>query len=75
MANENHLRQLLDAIRAQNLPKWNQWSEEHPDIRPDLSGADLKGTFLRGAHFSGTDLRRADLRGAFLSGANLWEAD
>lgn len=37
----------------------------------DLHGADLGGTFLRGANLSGVDFSDADLFGAFLVSANL----
>ena len=40
-----------------------------------LSGADLKGAYLKVADLSGANLSGADLRGANLSGANLSGAD
>lgn len=80
MANAEHL-----AILRQGVAAWNQWRAEHPDVRPDLSGAslsgadlpkwDLAGADLSGAGLSGADLRAADLSEADLSGANLVEAD
>ena len=36
-----------------------------------LRGADLRGAYLRGADLRGADLRGADLRGAYLRGADL----
>ena len=36
MANEEHLR-----ILKQGVDAWNEWRREHPDIQPDLSGANL----------------------------------
>tara|TARA_R110000850_G_scaffold158317_1_gene282496 strand:+ start:13354 stop:14340 length:987 start_codon:yes stop_codon:yes gene_type:complete len=63
----------------------DRWRTENPDIRPDLSGADLSGadlteTNLVGADLSGAiligaDLSGADLVGANLAGANLEKAD
>jgi hypothetical protein len=80
MANEEHVE-----ILRQGVGVWNRWREENPDVRPDLSEADLSRAYLRGADFSGAglswvDLREADLRGAYLiraclSGADLREAD
>jgi hypothetical protein len=69
---------------------WNKWRDENPDIRPDLSEANLsradldtanlRGADLRRADFREADVREADLRGADLSEANLrwaylWRAD
>jgi len=65
MANPEHL-----AILKQGIEKWNKWTVEHSDLRPDLSQAKLIGADLRKAN-----LGMADLNGADLSGANLSEAD
>ena len=75
MANLEHL-----AILKQGVTAWNKWREEHPEVRPDLSGADLRKSDLAGAHLSKADLReanltRANLIGADLSGADLSGAD
>jgi uncharacterized protein YjbI with pentapeptide repeats len=80
MANEEHLR-----ILRQGVDTWNKWREEHPDIRPDLTGADLSAANLKEANLIGADfrtanlrealLRLADLRGADLGGADLIRAD
>jgi hypothetical protein len=59
----------LDILK-QGVKVWNQWRKEHPDIRPDLSGANLSGADLIGA-----DLDEADLSEADLSYATLWIAD
>src|SRR5271157_2841954 len=60
MANEEHL-----AILKKGVAAWNEWREQHPDIRPDLAEADLRRA----------DLGNADLSGAFLYKANLCEAN
>ena len=85
MANPEHLE-----VLKQGVEQWNKWREEHPDVRPDLSDADIEKTDLRSANLRKADLseanfREADLyranfsgahlRGADLSGANLREAD
>lgn len=85
MANPKHLE-----ILNQGVETWNKWRHEHPDIRPDLIDAPLRGAYLRGADLSGADLHEATLRetnlhgtdlsgvdlgGAYLSGANLREAN
>jgi uncharacterized protein YjbI with pentapeptide repeats len=44
---------------------WLEWRQNHPDIRPDLNGADL----------GDANLQEANLEGAFLQGANLREAN
>src|SRR4051794_9065292 len=69
MANEEHL-----AILRQGVEVWNGWREENPDVRPDLSDANLRGVDLGFANFFGTDLSRADLSSADFSEANLTEA-
>jgi uncharacterized protein YjbI with pentapeptide repeats len=55
MANDEHV-----AILKKGVAAWNAWRDENPDIRPDLSGANLNEA----------NLNEADLRGADLSGAN-----
>jgi len=65
MANEEHLAKLKEGVDA-----WNEWRTANPDIRPDLSNADLAGANLIGA-----DLRRANLLSADLREVDLGEAD
>jgi Pentapeptide repeats (8 copies) len=65
MANEEHL-----AILKKGVPAWNEWREQHPDIRPDLRGA-----YLSGANLSKANLRQADLRDAHLIEAHLSTAN
>jgi uncharacterized protein YjbI with pentapeptide repeats len=60
MADREHLEFLKQGVAV-----WNQWRGEHPEIRPNLRGADLRRA----------DLRRADLSFADLSEAVLWNAD
>jgi len=69
MANREHLD-----ILKQGVMIWNRWREAIPDVRPDLSGADLSRADLRGAHLNFVDLSGADLIDAHLSGAYLIEA-
>ena len=59
--------ELLDGEEGQEQPV------ENPVI--GLSGADLRGAFLRWLNLSKADLRGADLKGATLSEANLRSAD
>jgi len=63
MANEEQVKILMQGAKV-----WNKWREENPNVRPDLSGANLHGASLRGA-----SLRGASLGVANLSGANLKE--
>ena len=74
MADEEHV-----ALLKRGAKVWNKWREQHPDIRPDLLGADLfdtdlRDTDLRGADLSGASLGVADLIDANLSGADLSRA-
>ena len=66
MANPEHL-----AILKQGVGVWNQGREENPDIRPDLSDADLHGADLAQAHLRYSDLTGANLIKANLGGATL----
>jgi uncharacterized protein YjbI with pentapeptide repeats len=54
MANQEHLN-----ILKQGVQEWNQWRKEHPEIRPDLIGANLFNV-----DFFDADISDADLRGA-----------
>lgn len=70
MANPEHLKILKQGVEA-----WNKWREENPDIKPDLSQADLSGANLSEAFFGTADLSAANLSEADLSEAFLEEAD
>ena len=80
MANKKHL-----AILKKGVAAWIEWRNQHLNIRPDLSGADIIGedlyeaslnrADLSGASLSEANLRGANLRGANLRGANLSEAN
>jgi hypothetical protein len=75
MANPEHLQILKQGIEA-----WNAWREQHRDVRPDLSEADLHDANLSGAAFYRANLYRAslystDFSGADLTGANFRRAD
>jgi uncharacterized protein YjbI with pentapeptide repeats len=76
MANPEHLQLLKQGVEA-----WNQWRDQHRDIKPNLRGANLievdfpranlTGAVLIGATLVGATLTRADLTGAILAGADL----
>jgi len=65
MATQEHL-----AILKQGVKKWNQWRKEHPDIKPNLSFADLSRAKLRFANLSNVNLIRTNFSDAALSGAD-----
>jgi hypothetical protein len=51
MANKEHLAPLKEAIEKKDIEIWNKWRQENPDIRSDLSGADLhlaQPSYVRG---------------------------
>ena len=66
MSNEEHL-----AILDRGIGSWNKWREQHPAIRPDLTGAILRKGNLRLFNLAGVDLAGANLSGADLTGSNL----
>jgi hypothetical protein len=70
MANDEHVARLKKGVAP-----WNAWRDKNPDIRPDLSGADLRRAKVRGANFNWANLRGAKLHGADLRGATLRETD
>jgi uncharacterized protein YjbI with pentapeptide repeats len=57
-------------ILGQGVEMWNQWRSDHPEIKPDLTSANLIEANLFKAN-----LRLADLAEAQLTGANLLWAD
>lgn len=75
MSNPDHVTRAGYAIGV-----WNRWRDEHPEIQPDLSGANLSAGLYRkgklfGANLSGVDLRRSNLREADFHDSNLAKAD
>jgi TIR domain/Pentapeptide repeats (8 copies) len=76
VANEEHLARLQQGVEA-----WNRWRDEHPEIRPDLTSADLAEADLTrvnlaeadlaGANLAAANLCKVNLTGANLAGANL----
>jgi hypothetical protein len=54
---------------------WNIWRMQHPEVRPDLSGYDLRDADLSGYDLRDADLRKANLRKADLRKADLSDAD
>ena len=59
------------AILQQGVEPWNVWHQKNRQVRPDLSGANLREKDLAGVDFRGANLRNADFHQANLSGANL----
>lgn len=80
MPNKAHLAKLKDGIKNENFDIWNRWRQENPDIKPNLSGAELSGAELSWANLSWANLSwanlsEANLSQAYLGGANLNGAD
>jgi uncharacterized protein YjbI with pentapeptide repeats len=80
MANQEHLD-----ILKQGVEVWNKWRQEHPEVKPDLSDADLSNIELTGfitrkftfgyrPNFYSASIIGVDLTGATLARANLSEA-
>lgn len=56
------------------VEKWNEWREESPRIKPDLSGAYLFSKNLSSVNLCSTNLEKADLFAADLFWADLTNA-
>src|SRR3989442_1694450 len=67
-------QQQLDLLR-QGVTDWHVWRTQHPDIQPNLSGAQLSGADLGKAHLSAANLSEANLTYTNLSSADLSEAN
>src|SRR5258707_1202509 len=72
MANDEHV-----ALLKQGVAAWNAWRDKNPNIRPDLSGADLieadlGEADLQAAVLIGTDFSAADLTGCRIYGVSAW---
>lgn len=70
MADPEQLQRLRSGVTT-----WNTWRAAHPDVRPDLSEANLAGADLTGAKLGQGDLHGAILNGVTLRAADLYEAD
>ena len=62
------------------LDDWDKWREDKPEVKPDLTEANLSNAHLAFANLSGADLTKANLNRANLffanlAGANLSRAD
>ncbi len=75
MANKEHIGPMISALASMNLKWWNRWRMEHPEILPDLLGAELRDVDLSYANLSRADLSHADLNGSNLRHANLQKTD
>src|SRR5262245_41997001 len=58
LANREHLKTLRRGAAA-----WNRWRAAHPDVTPDLSGADLHRIPLEGFDLSDAKLASVDAGG------------
>ena len=70
MSNYNHVQTLKQGVLV-----WNQWRRQDPDVKPNLSEANLNQTNLVKVNLRQADLRKADLRNANLGRADLFKAD
>jgi uncharacterized protein YjbI with pentapeptide repeats len=66
MANEEHINLIKQGVDA-----WNAWREKNPEIHPDLSQMDLRGSKLQKINFSRSNLRECKLQFSNLASANL----
>src|SRR2546423_14467793 len=69
MANQEQLELLNQSVTV-----WNTWRQEHPNILPDPSDANLGNANLSHANLSGARLINSNLSGADLSNTDLSHA-
>lgn len=70
MASEQHIQ-----ILRQGVEVWNQWREDYPHIRPDLSFSDLSRLDLYLVNFERANLRGAGCYGCSFTDAVFFGAD
>ncbi len=70
MANYKHVELLKEGVQV-----WNDWRSADPDIKPNLSGANLVQTVLVESNLRQADLRKTDLRKTNLSHSDLYKVD
>lgn len=70
MANPEHVEILKEGVDV-----WNDWREENPKIKPDLSGRTIKSMDLNGIDLSLAKLRMTNFVRVSLKGANLKHAN
>ena len=70
MANPEHLK-----ILKKGVDVWNRWREDNPEIKPDLSEANLENADLTYAKLEEVNLIRANLKRADLISAKLIRAN
>jgi uncharacterized protein YjbI with pentapeptide repeats len=63
-------------LLKRSVEEWNAFRNANPEVKPNLTGADLSdanltGAYLAGAYLAGANLTRADLNGANLTDARL----
>jgi uncharacterized protein YjbI with pentapeptide repeats len=66
VANQEHLQVLQHGVK-----RWNKWRQKHPEIRPDLSGAEIP----EWAELSGINFSESDLSEVFFIDTKLVEAN
>ncbi|MCK4558641.1 MAG: pentapeptide repeat-containing protein [Calditrichia bacterium] len=70
MVNEEHLK-----ILKQSTDIWNNWRKKNPELRPNLSKANLVGLNFNGKNLTRVNFNEAKLTGSDLRGTSLIEAD
>jgi len=68
-SNPAHYAKIKEGVKS-----WNAWRSENPDIRPNLSGADLRDLNLTKADFHNIDLSNATLQKVPLTYSNFQNA-
>jgi hypothetical protein len=70
MANDEHLKVLMQGVNV-----WNHWREDNLETRPDLEDVDLSAADLAATNLADANLSAASLAAVNLTAANLAEAD
>ena len=66
MASDEHV-----ALLKQGVAAWNAWRDQSPDIRPDLTKANLANSTIGSSSLNDAKLSRANLQGAVITSSDL----
>ena len=70
-----HLHRFIASLGERHQKSWNDWRKNHPNVRPDLRGLDLRTENIHAVNISGMNLGWARLEKAQLPGLRAWNVN